>query len=67
MIEAAGMAKAHYDAFKETHPDAYIDDFSDNYPVVIDGRFHLHVVGAATTGSPRAVWRPTVMRLNASH
>jgi hypothetical protein len=43
-VTREALARALYDAFKETHPDAYIEDFSKDYPINIDGKFHLQAI-----------------------
>lgn len=43
-LSIAVVANALHDAFVRSHPQSFIDDFSTDEKVVIDGRFHLLAV-----------------------
>ena len=44
VIDSASLARVIYEAIKETDPDAFIDEFSLELPIAIDGNFQLHAL-----------------------
>ena len=43
-LPAPIVARAIHDAIARSHPRAFVDEFSLDEPVVIDGRFHLEAI-----------------------